>query len=341
MPRVVVDMQETRPIWRIPRSSVQAIRAALPAGWEVVFIKAQADGTADGGGRVAQETLDTLPGAEIYVGFGVPPEVLRASRRLRWVHTGTAGVRSSLSPEMLDADVIFTNSAGVHAPPIAETVVAMIFHFARGIDQMVSAQALGRWEKGWFDTADSPVREVAGSMIGVLGYGGIGREVAARVTALGARVIGLRRRQGEPPPGVEFVYGTDGLHTLLQASDYLVVAAAHTAETDRLLDEPALERMKPGSVLINVARGRILDEDALLSALRSGRLRGAALDVFATEPLPEDHPFWRLPNVLVSPHVSGYSHRFWERETALIVENLRRYLDGRPLLNVVDKAAGY
>lgn len=341
MPRVVVDMQETRPIWRIPRSSIQAIHAALPSGWDTVSIEAQADGTGDGGGRVSQDTLDALPDAEVYVGFGISPEVLRAGRRLRWVHSGTAGVRSSLSPEMTESDVIFTNSAGVHAPPIAETVVAMIFHFARGIDQMVSAQALGKWEKNWFDAADSPVREVAGSTVGLLGYGGIGHEVATRVTAFGARVIGLRRRRGEPPPGVEFVYGTGGLQTLLDASDYLVVAAAHTAETHELLGPAAFERMRPGAVLINVARGPIVDEDALLAALRSGHLRGAALDVFATEPLPEDHPFWRLQNVLVSPHVSGYSHRFWERETALIVENLRRYLDGRPLLNVVDKVAGY
>jgi len=226
---------------------------------------------------------------------------------------------------------------------MAETVVAMMLHFARGLDIAVRAQAEGRWLKAPFDRADAPVREVAGSLTGVVGYGGIGREVARRVAALGGNVIATRRRpdaQGPAEAGVE-VCGPDGLDRLLETSDYVVLAAPATAQTRGLIGARELARMRPDAVLINVARGALVDEAALVDALRSGRIRGAGLDVFAVEPLPDGHPLWGLPNVLITPHVSAYTHRFWEREVALVEENLARYLAGRPLLNLVDKQAGY
>ncbi|HEX7051453.1 MAG TPA: D-2-hydroxyacid dehydrogenase [Longimicrobiales bacterium] len=342
MPRLVVDMADRRPLLRVPSWALARIRGALPPSWEVVAVETSADGTGDGGDRASPEALAAVSDAEVYFGFGVPAEILRAGPGLRWVHSGTAGIGASLSPEMRERDdVVFTNSAGVHAVPIAETVLAMILYFARGLDFAVAANARARWETEPFEAADSPVREVAGSTVGIVGFGGIGREVAARVRALGARVVALKRRPAEPEPGVRIVYGAEGLGCLLEESDVIVLAAPETGETRGMIDAAALARARPGAVLVNVARGGLVVEDALVAALRAGRLRGAALDVFAIEPLPASSPLWRLPNVLVTPHVSAATHRFWERETALIEENLERYLAGRPLRNVVDKRAGY
>ncbi|HEX7118343.1 MAG TPA: D-2-hydroxyacid dehydrogenase [Longimicrobiales bacterium] len=341
MRRLVVDLADRRPIFRFPDWVADRLRAVLPQGWSLHVVSAPADATADGGTTASAEALEAVQDAEAYFGFGVPAEILRQGRALRWVHTGTAGVRSSLTPEMLERDVVFTNSAGVHAPAMAESVLAMILHFTRGLDLAVRAQAEGRWGKAQFDADDAPVREIAGSTVGIVGYGGIGREVSTRVRVLGARVIALKRRPGPQEDDVEVVYGRDGLDRLLAASDVVVVSAPETSETRGLIDAAALGRMRPHAILVNVARGGLVDEAALADALRAGRLRGAALDVFATEPLPAESPLWRLPNVLITPHVSAYTQRFWERECALLEENLARFLAGRTLLNVVDKRAGY
>lgn len=342
MRRMVLDMKDRRPIWSMPDWVAERLRAVLPPDWELVVVGSASDATGDGAHGVSAEALAAVADAEVYLGLGVPGELLRAGPRLRWVHTGTAGVGASLSPEMLARDVLFTNSAGVSAPPMAETVVGMILYFARGFDFAVRGQARAQWWKGPFEGPDTAVREVAGSIVGILGFGGIGREVARRVIALGARILALkRRRAGEAMEGIEVLFGRDGLLRLARESDYLVVAAPHTRETQGIVSAELIAAMKPGAVLVNVSRGALVDEGALVEALRAGRLRGAALDVFATEPLPPEHPFWRLPNVLVTPHVSAFTPRYWERECALIEENLRRYLEGRPLLNVVDKRAGY
>ncbi|HEX6939990.1 MAG TPA: D-2-hydroxyacid dehydrogenase [Longimicrobiales bacterium] len=339
--RLVVDFADQRPIFTLPAWVADRLRAALPPDWTLHIVSTPADGTGDGAAAASAEVIEAVRSAEAYFGYGVPAEILRQGAGLRWVHSGTAGVRSSLTPEMLERDVVFTNSAGVHAPAMAETVLAMILHFARGLDHAVRAQAAGRWDKRGFDAVDAPVREVAGSTVGIVGYGGIGREVAKRARAFGARVIALKRRPARPERDVEIVYGRDGLERILEESDYIVLSAPETPETQGLIDAAALARLRPHAVLVNVARGGLVDEDALVDALRGGRLRGAALDVFATEPLPETSPLWRLPNVLITPHVSAYTHRFWERECALLEANLARYLAGQPLLNVVDKRAGY
>ena len=331
------------------------IQSVLPADWEVVVLDDPSEGTGDGALRVPPFVLAAVQDADVYMGYGIPEEILRAAPRLRWAHSGTAGVWSSLTPSMRASSVVLTNSAGVHAVPIAETVLGMILYFGRGLDLAVGAQTRGTWETAAFWGKDAPMAELSRGTVGVLGFGGLGREVAWRAAALGARVLGLRRREGECgevalPPTVRpdgrpatatVLRGSSGLETLLAESDYLVLAAPHTAETLGMLDRHALARMKPSAVLINVARGALVDEEALVELLTEGRLRGAALDVFSSEPLAEGHALWKLPNVLLMPHVSAVSHGFWEREAALIVENLRRFLAGEPLLNEVDKRAGY
>jgi phosphoglycerate dehydrogenase-like enzyme len=343
--RMVVNLRERRPIWDLPEWALEEIRAAVPSDWEVVAIPEAADSRGDGGG-IDPSVLEAVRGAEVYLGYGVPRDLFAAATeapegRLRWVHSGSAGVGGALHDGMRASDVVLTNSAGVHAEPIADTVLAMVLHFARGLDWAVRAQAERRWDPEPFLTADAPVRELSDSTLGIVGLGGIGRAVARRAVALGMRVVATRRRSTEGPEGVEVWTGDDALDRLLPISDFLVLAAPMTEGTRGMLGARELSLLPPHATLVNVARGGIVDEAALIDALRGGTLRGAGLDVFATEPLPDDSPLWTMPNVLVTPHVSGVTHGFWRRETDLIVENVRRYLASEPLLNTVDKQAGY
>jgi len=356
MRRAVLDMMDRRPIWAMPPWVPDEIRAALPPGWDLVVIQEETSGAGDGASRLHPAVLEAIGDAEIYFGYGIPEALLDAAPTLRWVHTGAAGVAKSLTPKMLASSLVLTNSAAVHAPPMAETVLAMILYFGRGLDFAVEAQSRGEWSTSRYYEADAPLRELADSTVGIVGYGGIGREVARRVASLGARVLALRRRPrgadaltpvaggGTLSDRVELLLGREGLDRLLAESDVVVVSAPETADTRGLLGAAELARMKLGALLVNVARGRLVDEEALVRALAEGRLRGAGLDVFVEEPLPEGHPLWRLHNVLLTPHVSGVTRGFWRRETDLILANLGCYLADAPLdrwQNVVDKAAGY
>lgn len=339
--RAVINLRDDRPSWAYPAWAAQAIAAAFPAGWQLVDITEPADARGDGGG-VSAEACTAIADAEIYFGYGFPRELFDAADRskLKWVHSGTAGIGSALYPEFVASDVAFTNSAGIHGPPMAETALAMILHFARGLDIATRAQPNAQWTKSEFEQPGL-LREIAGATLGIHGFGGIGRELAWRAGALGMKVIATRRSNRAGPPDVELLRGADALGTILQRSDYLVIAAPSTPDTKDSIGPAELRRMKPDAIFINVSRGDIVDESALADALVHGRLRGAGLDVFATEPLSPDSPLWHLPNVLITPHVSATTTEFWRRETDLIVENVGRYLDGRPLRNAVDKHAGY
>lgn len=338
--RLVIDLASPRAAWRIPKTSVAEIKNALGPSWDVFEVTAPAVSDGDGGSG-SPEAVSAAKGAEIYLGFGVPSGVAGAAKEtLRWAHTATAGVGSSLTH--VGKNVLLTNSAGVHAEPMADWVVAAVGYFARGIDRMVSAQKQGRWAKEDFTDGAIPMREFRELRLGVFGLGGIGSAVARRALALGMRVAGVRRRPDKGgPKGMEWVGKLDDLARLAGGSDVLVIAAPHTTETVGAVDARVLERLPHQAIVVNVSRGTLLDEKKLLELLELRRLRGAALDVFGTEPLPAGHPFWSHPRVLVSPHVSAVSGRFWERETALIVDNIRSYLAGAPLTNLVDLEAGY
>ena len=317
------------------------IRAVLGAAWEVVEVQAPAVSDGDGGAG-SPASIAAARGAEVYLGFGVPPAVVQAGQgTLHWVHTAAAGVASCL-PHLVGTGIVLTNSAGVHAEPMADWVIAAIGYFARGFDRIVAAQAERRVAQDEFTDLALAVREYSELRVGIVGLGGIGTAVARRALALGMPVAGVRRRPGQGgPAGMRWVGGPDELPRLAAESDCLVIAAPHTPATAGVVDRRVLERVPPHALVVNVSRGTLLDEAALLELLDAGRLRGAALDVFAVEPLPLEHPFWGHPRVLVSPHVSAVTNRFWERETALIVDNIRRYLAGAPLTNVVDLEAGY
>lgn len=341
--RLVVDLASPRAAWRIPQSRVAEIRNALGQEWEVAEISAPAVSDGDGAyGSGSPESIAAARGAEVYVGYGLPKGVAAAGRdTLRWVHSGTAGIGGSI-PHLAGTKIVLTNSAGVHAEPMADWVIAAIGFFIRGIDRMVSAQRQGRWVKEDFTDGAVPMREFRDLGLGIVGLGGIGGAIARRAAALGMKVSAVRRRPEKGGPTRMHWVGTlSELPKLASGSDVLVIAAPHTSETAGAVDRAVLERLPLHAIVVNVSRGSLLDETALLELLDQRRIRGAALDVFGTEPLPSEHPFWRHPQVLVSPHVSAVTTGFWERETALIVDNIKRYLEGAPLTNVVDLEAGY
>ena len=249
------------------------------------------------------------------------------------------GVGSLMFPELLASPVVLTSARGIRARSIAEHVLGVTIALARLLPATLRAQAAHRWAQ---DELETQARTLQGQRMGIVGLGAIGLEVVKIAAPFGFRISAIRRRAGEPvPDGVEAVWTPDRLPDLLAQSDVVVLAAPHTPETKRLIGRAQIERMKRGALLVNVARGKLVDDEAAIAALRDGRLGGAALDVFSQEPLEASSPYWDLPNVIVTPHTSGAMQDYWTPLVALFSDNLRRFEKGEPLLNVVDKVAGY
>ncbi len=328
------------PIWQLPPERAEEIRDALGPGWDWVALEEEGYFAGDGARRVPDRLLEEIADAEVYCGFGIPREAFRAAGELRWVHSGAAGV--DVFPELAESDVVLTNSAGLHAQPMAEHALAMMLHFARGLDVAGAARREERWAHAELAGRGSPVRELTGRTVGVVGYGGIGSAVGRKAAALGMRVVATRRNPSdEPPEEVDEMLAPDALDRLLEVADYVVLSVPRTPATEGLIGLRELSRMGQDAVLINLARGDVVDQEALVETLRQGGLRGAGLDVFAEEPLPPGHPLWTMERVVITPHTGGVSPRFWERATDLLVENVRRYREGEPLLNQVDETRGY
>lgn len=340
---LVVDLAAYSRNWALTPEGVARIREATPGDWRVHFVQSATSSDGDGPPRPSDEVMEAISGAEAYFGFGIPRPLFAAARRLRWVHSAAAGVGSALHPDMLASDVVLTNSAGIHAIPIAEYVVAGVLHFLRGLDIALDQQRRNEWNKAPFVADDSPLREMDSLRVLVVGAGGLGSETAKRLAALGARCVGVRRRpELGAPEGFERVVGPAELDRELPEADVVVLTAPLTSETAGVLTAGRLDALPAGAIVVNVARGALLDETALLERLRAGRLRGAVLDVFREEPLRADHPFWGMRSVVLTPHVSPVSPgRFWPRQLDLFLDNWRRYRRGEPLRNVVDKRAGY
>jgi len=240
---------------------------------------------------------------------------------------------------------VITSARGIRARAIAEHVLGVTIALARRLPAAIRAQVAHRWAQDELEGTDVDVRTLQGQRIGIVGLGAIGMELVRIAAPFGFRISAIRRRANEPPPDGPFtideVWPPDRLPDLLARSDVVVLAAPHTPETKRLIGRPELDRVKRGALLVNIARGRLVDDDALAEALRDGRLGGAALDVFSREPLDPSSPYWDLPNVIITPHTSGAMRDYWTPLVALFSENLRRFERGLPLLNVVDKVAGY
>ena len=255
--------------------------------------------------------------------------------RVRWVHSRSAGVDNLLFPALVASPVILTNARGVFSRALAEFVIGAVLFFARDFRRLLRSQAAGRWEP--FEP-----QALAGRTLGIVGYGDIGRAVAAPARALGMKVVALRRRTRAEPDGLaDEVLGPGALHELMARSDYVVVATPLTPETRGLLGRAALASMKREGVLINVGRGPVVDEEALVDALEQGRLRGAALDVYEKEPLPAGHPLYRCENVLLSPHCADNTTGWREEAMGVFLDNLERFRRALPLRNAVDKSLGY
>ena len=340
---LVVDLAARSLNWALTPEGERTIRAATPAGWRLHVVRELTSSDGDGPPQPSAESMEAIREAEAYFGFGIPRPLFLASRRLRWVHSAAAGVGSALYDEMRASDVVLTNSAGVHAIPIAEYVVAGILHFFRGLDVAAGQQRESRWDKRFFVAPDSPVREVGGARVLVIGAGGIGTEVAKRMAALGAECVGIRRHPDRgAPDGFVAAYGMEALDTELRRADVVVVAAPLTEESRGLLTAQRLTLLQQRSILVNVARGALVDEEALADRLAAGELRGAVLDVFREEPLASESRLWQLRNVLLTPHISPVSPgRFWPRALEVFCDNWGRYDRGAPLRNLVDKQAGY
>jgi phosphoglycerate dehydrogenase-like enzyme len=341
--RVVVDLKSWAGHMRIPDWASERLIKGAPEGWDLRVMqsttKSRGEGTSDPG----EETLAAIRDAEVYYGYGVSRELIEAAPALKWVHSASAGVAGALTPALGERGIVFTNSAGVWGEGIADTVLAYILHFARGLDLAVHRQAESRWDAdAWMDPLER-VRELNELTVVVIGTGGIGAAVARRLGGLGCRVIGIRRRPAlGTPAGFETVVGIDEMKSILPKGDVVVMTAPLTGTTRHMIDDAALQLLPDGAIVVNVARGGVVDEAAVVRALDSGRLRGAALDVFATEPLPVDSPLWKHPRALVTPHVSGASpQRQWDRALSLFEKNWRLWIAGKTLDNIVDAEAGY
>ena len=340
---LAVDLAAASVNWALTPGAEEAIRAAAPPGWQVRFVRATTVSDGDGGARPSAEAVDAIRNAEVYFGFGISRPLFQEARSLEWVHSAAAGVGAALFPEMVASPVLLTNSAGVHAVPIAEHVVGGVLHFLRMFDVAGNRQRSGRWDKEPFVGGGSLMREMSDCRVLVVGAGGLGQAIATRLSALGARCTGLRRRpELGLPEGFERIAGLNALDAELPDANVLVLTLPLTPATRGLMTASRLDRLPREAILVNVARGALLDEEALAAMLSARRIRGAVLDVFSEEPLPASSPFWGLESVLLTPHVSAVSPgRFWDRAVALFADNWRRYERGERLRNLVDKQSGY
>lgn len=340
---LVVDLAATSKNWALTAAGERRLIDEAPAGWRIHVVRAATSSDGDGPPRPSDEVMEVIREAEIYYGFGIPRLLFREGHRLRWVHSAAAGVGTALHPEMVASNVTLTNSAGIHAIPIAEYIVGGVLHFLRGFDFVIDNQRRSEWNKAPFVRMDSVLREMDSVHALIVGVGGIGGATAERLSALGARCTGVRRRVGlGAPQGFERVIGLDQLDAELPSHDVVVLAAPQTGETSGLLTAARLDLLPRSAIVVNVARGALVDEQALADRVACGRIRGAVLDVFHEEPLSTASPLWALPQVIASPHISPVSPgRFWPRQLDLFLDNWRRYSRGEPLRNVVDKSAGY
>jgi phosphoglycerate dehydrogenase-like enzyme len=291
-----------------------------------------------------QELEEALGGAEVLFGFWGPalvdlyptPQALRErAPHLRWIQLTSAGVDRAARSGLLETDLLVTSASGLHATPIGEYVLCVMLMFCKGAQRFVRAQDRREWVRYM-------PQELFGKTVGIVGLGHIGGEVARLAKAFGCRVLGLRRSgAADGSEHVDELLPPAGLPRLLAESDFVVLAVPLTSETRGLIGEAQLRSMKPAAVLINIARGAVVDEQALIRALREGWIAGAGLDVFEQEPLPPESELWGLENVILSPHISGGTEIYNQRAVRIFCDNLRHYLAGEPLMNLADRARGY
>ena len=291
-------------------------------------------------GDSGRDFADAAVHAEIVLNWsgslGLLREVFLMSPHVRWIHSRSAGLEQTLFPELIESEVILTNGSGVFSPSLGEFALAAILYFAKDFRRMIRNQVAGVWEP--FD-----VTMVSGQTLGIVGYGSIGRAIAARARALEMKVLGLRRVLQTPTEDslIDEVYESKQILEMLPRCDYVVVTLPLTEQPRGFIGDADFAVLKKNAVVINVGRGRTVDEGAMIKALSQRRIRGAALDVFDQEPLPQGHPFYSLENVLLSPHCADHTFDWLDNAMRFFLEQLKRFRSGETLLNIVDKASGY
>jgi len=305
---------------------LERIRQAAPDA-ELIIIKDKKDW---------EERAHEFVSKAVVVFGRLPFARYRELPNLRWVQQDFAGTDWLLNfPDLIEKDFILTNASGVHAIPIAEHILAMMLALARDFPYSLRKQRDHQWRRR------GRVVELDGTTLGVIGLGKIGEKTAEKAKGLNMRVLAIRRNPERSSPYVDEMYGTEGIGEILSQSDWVVIAAPMTPETRGMIGEKELMSMKKSASIINIARGSIIQEKALIKALQEGWIAGAGLDVFETEPLPEDSPLWDMEQVIITGHYAGSTPFYFDRVMEIFLENLKRYQNGEPLINVVDKQRGY
>ena len=295
---------------------------------------------------------DKTTDAAIYYALNDVPRPDQAPN-LRWVQTHWAGIDSLLDTPLWNSDIAITSASGIHAPNMAQYALTQILAWAHRAPNWFRYQKLGKWPQGRWDKFVPD--ELNGRTLGIVGYGSIGREIARLAKPFGMKILVSKRDARQPedsgyamlgkgdPRGElpDRIYPGAAVRSMLAECDYIVISLPLTSETHHLFDETLFKEMKPAAFLVNVGRGGLIKEEDLVKALKKGWIAGAGLDVFETEPLPDDSPLWTMENVILTPHVSGFTPFYDDRMTDLFAENLRRYLAGEPLLNLVNRETGY
>ena len=326
--RVLISIQQPVRAWQIPDQCVARLRSIFP---DVAFVHATDDDARRRG----------LTECDVAYTWILSAEEAASAPGLQWVHTSAVAVETLALPDLFARDVIVSNTRGVQATPIAEHVFAVLLALAKQLPLVFDNQRQRRWAQNDL-TGDRLPWMLRRRTLGLIGVGTIGSQVALLADSFGMHVAAVRRRPGsEQVPGVHEMLMPGELDVLLERADVLVIAAPLTPETTNLIGAPQLARMKPGAILINVGRARILDHAALLEALQAGRLGGASLDVFPHEPLPPDDPLWTAPNIILTPHTSGFRQGHWDEVIDVFAENLRRFRRGEPVAFRIDPALGY
>jgi D-2-hydroxyacid dehydrogenase (NADP+) len=324
--KIVLCVQFHFSFWRIPPELPAAIRARWP-DMRVVHLDSYDLLPAD------------LPDADIFIGFTLTPDQLAAAQKLKWIHVTAAGVAQLMRPDVQARGLTITNSRGIHAIPMAEHTMGLLIALAREFPASMRFQEQHRWAQQ--EIWESRPTELHGATLVIVGFGAIGSELARRARSFGMRVWAVTRSGRADMSLADRVFPASQLAQALPEADYLVLAAPDTPSTHHMIGVDQLAVMKPTACLVNVARGSLVDQQAMIDALERGTIAAAALDVAEKEPLPPESPLWNAKNVLITPHTSSVSDQLWPRQTKLLLENLERWFSGHELINLVDFTRGY
>ena len=284
---------------------------------------------------------DEIADADIAIAWSLRGEQIKAAKKLKWIHSTATAVHALMTDELRASNIVITNARDVHGPVVAEHAMALVLALAKRLPQAMRAQQQKHWAQQYIWNAAPRPRELKGATITIVGLGGIGRPLAKMASSLGMRVIGVREHPEQGCEGVEKIYGFDHLDEALAQADFVALALPVTPKTHHLMNAARLSHLKSDAYLINVGRGVLIDEAALIDALRRKSFAGAALDVTTEEPLPQDSPLWQMDNVFITPHIASLTEQMWKRHYETFTQNLRRFLNNERLLWIVDKEKAY